>query len=35
MDNDAAFLFEAYSKIYEAPVGPGSSWDDEVSIDSS
>ena len=35
MDKDSDFLFEAYGKIYEAPVGPGSAWDDEVSIDSS
>lgn len=33
MDKDSDFLFEAYQKIYEAPIGPGSSWDDEVSID--
>jgi hypothetical protein len=35
MDKDSDFLFEAYNKIYEAPVGPGSAWDDEVSIDPS
>lgn len=35
MDKDCDFLFEAYQQIYEAPVGPGSAWDDEVSIDQS
>ena len=35
MDKDGDFLFEAYQKIYEAPIGPGSSWDNEISIDPS
>jgi hypothetical protein len=35
MDKDCDFLFEAYQQIYEAPVGPGSAWGDEVSIDPS
>lgn len=30
MDKDSDFLFEAYQQIYEAPVGPGSAWDDEL-----
>jgi hypothetical protein len=29
-DNEADFIFESYGKIYEAPVGPGSSYDDEL-----
>ena len=28
-DKDSGMLFEAYRKIYEAPVDPGGSWDDE------
>lgn len=28
-DKDSGMLFEAYRKIYEAPVDPGTSWDDE------
>ena len=32
-DKDSDILFEMYQKIYEAPIGPGSSWDDEVDID--
>ena len=33
MDKDTDFLFEQYQKIYEAPIGPGSGWDDDVEID--
>ena len=29
MDKDSDFLFEAYQKICEAPIGPGSSYDDD------
>ena len=29
-DNEADSIFESYGKIYEAPVGPGSSYDDEL-----
>ena len=28
-DNDSSMLFEAYRKIYEAPIDPGGSWDDD------
>ena len=27
-DKDGDMLFEAYQKIYEAPVDPGESWDE-------
>ncbi len=28
-DADSKLLFEAYQKVYEAPIGPGSAWDDD------
>ena len=28
-DPDSQMLFEAYRKIYEAPIDPGGSWGDE------
>ena len=34
-DKDSDILFEMYQKMYEAPVGPGSAWDDDVDIDPS